>query len=198
MKICRTCKVEKSDEDFKGRQVDCKDCMRKRRSRGHHSIGAVIADIYRGQIARSRQRGHDLPDYNLIWLRDWLKGQPLFSILYNKWVDADFDKWEKPSVDRIDDYKGYTKDNIQLMSWRENSDKAKEDRVTGKNNKASRAVVGTDKDGVDHYFHSMHEAERRTGALALNISNICNGVRGKTAKGYKWRYADEHEVKNEE
>lgn len=51
-------------------------------------------------------------------------------------------------------------------------------------------VIGTDKDGKEHYFSSMREAENKTGVNQRNISGCCRGVKNRpTAGGYKWRYA---------
>jgi len=49
--------------------------------------------------------------------------QPNFEELYNNWVKHGYDKWYKPSVDRLNDDKGYSFSNIQLVTWKENSDK---------------------------------------------------------------------------
>jgi len=62
-----------------------------------------------------------------------------------------------------------------------------------------KAIIGTDKNGVEHFFTDTRDAERKTGA---NRSNIMKVLRGKTcfvvdhyakcltAGGYKWRYAN--------
>ena len=41
----------------------------------------------------------------------------------------------KTFVDRLNDYKGYSFDNIQLMTWQENKDKGHRDCLNGINNK---------------------------------------------------------------
>jgi hypothetical protein len=51
------------------------------------------------------------------------RGKNNFYELYNNWIDSGYKKSDKPSVDRIDDYKGYSFDNIQLMTWKENNKK---------------------------------------------------------------------------
>ena len=51
-------------------------------------------------------------------------------------------------------------------------------------------VIGTDKDGKEHYFSSMREAEEKTGVSFSNITSCCRRVKYRhTAGGYKWRYA---------
>lgn len=52
------------------------------------------------------------------------------------------------------------------------------------------AVIGTDKDGKEHYFSSMREAGEKIGISYGGISVCCRGVKcHHTAGGYKWRYA---------
>jgi hypothetical protein len=93
-----------------------------------------------------------------------------------------------PSIDRIDDYKGYTEENIQLMSWAENNAKGHADQKSGKNNKQSKAVLQFSLDGklVGEYY-SASQAYRDTAVSQGNISNCCRG-KYKSAGGYIWAY----------
>ena len=52
------------------------------------------------------------------------------------------------------------------------------------------AVIGIDKDGNEHYFSSMREAEEKTGVNFRNIVACCQKKKHRhTAGGYRWRYA---------
>ena len=53
------------------------------------------------------------------------------------------DELKQLCTDRIDDYKSYTLDNIQLITFRENVLKAHEDQITGKNRKLNKAAINT-------------------------------------------------------
>lgn len=65
------------------------------------------------------------------------------------------------------------------------------------NNKLGIAVVAEPVDeGVPLYFKSMMDA-KRAGYTYQVISAICTGRRGKTHKGYYWRYATEEEIRFE-
>ena len=111
-------------------------------------------------------------------------------MLYNEWVTSGYDKYAKPSLDRIDDYKGYSFDNIQLMTWGENDTKGSLDVRNGINNKHSKAVLQYDLNGnfIKEYY-SMAQAERETGVSHSNISNVCQHKRYLiTSGGYKWEY----------
>ena len=45
---------------------------------------------------------------------------------YKKYEISNFDRYEKPSVDRLDDTLGYTLANMRLTNWRENDSKYKD------------------------------------------------------------------------
>lgn len=58
------------------------------------------------------------------WL-DWChtKSWLTFISLYERWQESGFQRGYSPSVDRIDNDKGYTLDNIQWLSFRNNCSK---------------------------------------------------------------------------
>lgn len=78
------------------------------------------ARTFNSQRTRSRLKGREMPTYTKEWLQEWLLAQPNFQTLLDEWVASDYSKWLAPSVDRIDNSIGYTEDNIQLMTWKEN------------------------------------------------------------------------------
>lgn len=79
-----------------------------------------IRKIFHTQKATSARRKHNEPMYDIDSFTLWMKKQPNFSKLYNNWIDSDFDKNLTPSCDRLDATKGYSFDNIELVTWREN------------------------------------------------------------------------------
>jgi len=80
--------------------------------------------IYGGIKKRSRRNGWSVP-FTKQEFDTWLFAQPEYLVLHTQWVDYCYYKWLVPSVNRIDSTKGYTLDNIQLMTWKENSDKGR-------------------------------------------------------------------------
>ena len=92
-----------------------------------------------------------------------------------------------PSVDRIDDYRSYIFDNIQLMTWRKNLDKSYTDRKNGVNNKLSKTVLQFTLSGkfIKEYY-SQSQATRNTGVNRGNLNSCCNG-NVKTAGGFIWK-----------
>ena len=76
--------------------------------------------MYSHQRASSKKRGHPEPSYDSHWLREWVLSQPEYDEIYKAWVLSGYDKNYTPSIDRIDDSKGYSFDNVQIMTWSEN------------------------------------------------------------------------------
>lgn len=167
----------------------CNKCENTAKTNRNRSKNGVVGVTYRNQIKHSVHRKHPLPAYTKEELKEWLFSQPLFHELYDKWVESGYDRWTKPSVDRIDDYVGYTLSNIQLMTSKENLDKSYKDKINGVNNKQSKAVLQYDLDGnfiKEHY--SLNQAYRDTGINDIFISYVCRGML-KTAGNYVWKYS---------
>jgi len=156
----------------------------------------VSSTIYTQQIRSSKKRGHKLPSYTLKELREWMMSRENYTKLWMEWVDSDYSKLKKPSVDRIDDYDYYHFDNIQLVTWEDNLRKAGKDRADGINNKQNRLVYQYTQDGVlvDTYY-SMHYASLMTGVNLSCICEVCNGNKTQ-AGGFLWK-ADDRGGENE-
>ena len=137
----------------------------------------------------SIRRNHSSPKFTKNQLKEWLFSQPNFDSLFNAWVKSDYDRMLSPSCDRTDDYKGYDLSRIKLVSWRQNMDKGHADRINGKNNKHSKAVIQMTLDGefIAEYY-SQQQASRVTNTRQSTISLCCSGSRNKSG-GFKWRYA---------
>ena len=95
---------------------------RKRIARKNYlrTYSGIIQKIYSHQKERSSKRGQAPPSYDKQWLNDWMLSQGKFYVLYIDWMLSNYSRYYKPSVDRICDELPYTKDNIQLMSFRDN------------------------------------------------------------------------------
>lgn len=147
----------------------------------------LICVIYNNEKIRSKNKGWPAPEYDLITLRRWLLSQDTFHILYDQWVDSGYDLDLKPSIDRLDNYKPYSLDNIQIVTWKDNNERGTNDQVIGINTKNCDAVMQLDREGnIIKEFHSIRSAGRETGIDSGNINLVCNGKR-LTAGGYKWK-----------
>jgi hypothetical protein len=117
-----------------------------------------------------------MPTYSKDELKEWMLSQKEYHRLHAEWVESGHDKDKAPSCDRIDDYKGYSFDNIRIVTWGENSRKYDSDRVNGVNNKESLEVFQYSKTGeFIQSFHSRREAGRKTGAHPQLISKCTKG-----------------------
>lgn len=127
--------------------------------------------------------------YTVDILTEWILSQNKFHQFYDEWVICEYDKMKTPSIDRLDDYKGYSLGNIRITIWEENKNKAHKDRFNGVNNKDSLAVLQFDKQGnfIAEYY-SQHDASRKTGVNQGNLCQACLGKAYKSAGGFIWKY----------
>jgi len=159
--------------------------MRKKRKT---KVG-VINDIYYNQRLSAKQRFHHPPDYSVVEFRDWVISHPSFHILFDVWVNGGYKKHLKPSCDRLNDYKSYTFDNLQITTWGENNARYKRDAINGLNTKRCKACRQETINGdVVGNFYSISQAGRETGIEPKNISAAING-RHKIIGGYVWKEA---------
>lgn len=106
--------------------------------------------------------------------------QKSFEKLWREWVESGYERNLCPSVDRIDNNGGYTKDNMQWLTMRDNQLKYELEQVKGKicaykNNKK----VGE--------YNFQREAAEDLGCSQSNISAVLLGKR-KHAKGFVFKH----------
>ena len=89
-----------------------------------YKFPAFSRGLYFDQRRGSEKRGHPYPPYTLDEFREWLLANS-FDILFDRFEQSGYDKWLRPSADRIDSSLPYTFDNLQLITWRKNHKKNK-------------------------------------------------------------------------
>lgn len=198
-KNCNKCKELKPFSDFSknknsddGYHRECKHCSKIRNYAYIRTRKGLIARIYRDQVFSSKQRGHVLPAYSRQELRNWCYNNVDFDRLYLNWINSGYDTMKSPSIDRKDDYKPYTFDNLlRICTWQENYDRGQSDRRNGINNKVSKAVIQMALDGeyIDDY-HSIKHASRVVGCCPNDISRCCRGALN-TVSRFKWKWRDD-------
>jgi len=161
--------------------------QRERVAKYRKTKKGIINQIYNNQKFVSKKRKMEAPKYTLKELREFMLKQSEFHTIYKKWEESGYKKELVPSIDRLDDYKGYSFSNIRITTWAINKQKGHNDIFNGINTKQSNTVVQYDlqMNKVSEY-NSRNEAMRKTGIL--HISDVCNGNR-KTAGGYIWKYS---------
>ena len=151
----------------------------------------ITTRIYKSQNRCAKIRGHDKPTYTKQELKQWLLRHLNFYELINDWIKSNYDKNKSLSVDRIDNNKSYTFDNIRLLTWKENranqSKYIREGKLIVKNMPHKKVKQFTMCDEFINEYISVQEAARQTG---LNYSNIAQAARGeyKQSGGFKWSY----------
>lgn len=196
-KTCTKCNSDKPTTEFcknksfkDGLRYTCKACDKARREAYRKTIPGVITQVCGQQWYNSKIRGHAMPSYTRQELTDCLTSSDTFNKLYWLWVSSGYDTRLKPSCDRLDDSKGYSFDNIRIVTWQENFEKANEDQRRGILSATIplKPISQYTLEGVFvKSYISLHEAERQTGINPSNISKVARG-KHKQSGGYKWKY----------
>lgn len=197
MKLCKKCNCTKHTKEFSSCKTTkdklqnyCKNChvFRWRTKKGR------IYKIYISQKQSSKKRKHNMPNYSKEELYLWATEQQIYTEIYDKWVQSNYSKDLSPSIDRLDDYKPYTLDNIRITNWEDNRRKAHKDRKEGKNNKINKGVVcinNLNNNDIKE-FHSLREASRKSGVSRKTISNYLN--KKDSIRGFKWKTKEQYET----
>lgn len=193
-RICIYCKqnldyscFHKNSYSKNGISNRCKKCKSLKDKEHKKTKKGLITTIYYHQKNNRNSKKYPI-GYTKNEFHEWMMGNKNFHELYKKWVESGYEKNKRPSVDRIDDYKGYSIDNIQLMTYEQNIQKSRDDRRNGINNKDSKAIIQIGVDGtVVKEYYSIKQAYRETGFNIGNISSVCCGRR-KTAHGFVWKF----------
>ena len=179
--------VAKSNKD--GFCSTCKNCKALYKKQHGRTINGRLTDTINGQKVASKQRGHVPPNYTKAELKEFSLENGLQELMSN-WEKSNYDKNLTPSIDRLDDSRGYSLDNIQLVTWKINNDKAYTDRksckkITKQNKKINQYTLS----GVFlASFDSISLASRLTSVCRSNINATCSG-KHKNAGGFIWQYA---------
>lgn len=162
-----------------------------------HTITGWFNVHYKRIQSRQRQKyGIDL-SFDRWDLERWVIEEKYdeFVRLFKEWRDSGYEKMLVPSIDRIDCMRGYTFDNMQIITWQQNAEKYNEEErekyglnTCEQMQKATRKGVRQIKDGkVVKEYISLSEASRETGISTSVICECCKGKR-RSGKGYRWIY----------
>jgi hypothetical protein len=187
MKICRDCCAEKDDYQYskyptgKLRPI-CNDCLYKMQKSAwdKRPVEKTIRQLAWGVLQRVNPRSENPKNKcyrdNKISCEIGESTKDVYKYLYDNFkgeVEDLLNDGHIPSVDRIDPAKNYTKDNIRIISLKDNLDRA----LSNAHKKLSRGVLIKYKNGEIREFNSAREAERVTGICRNTINAILNGKR---------------------
>lgn len=149
-----------------------------------HSPKGVLTNIYHKMIERSNRKGLERPNYSLKEFHSMFLGSPLFMQIFKVWESGGYQYYDIPSIDRENPNGGYTKDNIQIMTWRDN--RRKGDRENAIRITTPIIMFSMSGDKIRE-FESTNEAVKVTGFSQGLITACCQGRRNHT-HGFKFEY----------
>ena len=191
---CKRCNQLKPRIEYRHDKIDynCKSCLSILRTEKNRSIHGLALKMHTTQRRNSKMRNHPQPTYSPNELEQWLVNQPNFKALYDRWVKSDYDRQLVPSADRLDDSKGYSFDNIRLVSYRDNREAYSKQKIAGVAYKQdTKPIYQYDMTGTFiKEFYSITEAVRELGVISNAVSKVCQG-RLNQHHGWIFKYKDE-------
>lgn len=149
--------------------------------RWRRTYKGLTANLYAKIRERSKRNGRQNDEFTLAEFRAWLTSTNIHR-LFRGWEKCGYETHRRPSVDRIDPLRGYTFDNMQVVTAREN-------RVKGDAEKMvlwGKPVHQLSMSGVVlAKYPNIHTAMEITKINRNNISSVLHGKR-KSAGGYRW------------
>lgn len=192
MKQCNCCKQLKKSfykdaSKTDGLRTICKDCdIEKTRT-----LDGYISELFKRMKRNSKARNHNAPNFTKKSLKQWLLNKSNFYNIYIYWKQNGYKKDIAPSIDRLNDYKPYSFDNIRVVAWKENMEKAWNDRKNGINNKNNTAVLQFSQDFILlNSFYSLSFASKETKIHSSCIRRCCKNKNYRSG-GFFWRYLED-------
>jgi len=127
--------------------------------------------MYNNQRQNSKKRGKPYPNYSYEEFKEFLFKETDYVNLYRAYEESNFNKYVAPSTDRINPLGNYTFDNIQIITWRRNLDKAgKEVGIT----QSPNDIIHYTLEGEKVIYNSTKEASKILGLSENHIFSSCN------------------------
>lgn len=176
--ISKTIYRKKNKEKLRLKQIEYMKNNPMQDINYNHSEIGVLHNLYNAISKRAREKFLNEVDFTFDEFKIWCYKNN-FEGLHNDWVNSNYNRNLKPSIDILDDYNSYKLKYIQLITWRENNLKYHKCAINGINQKQNKAVVQIELQNFMPiaFYHSLHEADKQTGISFKNISSVCNNKR---------------------
>ena len=154
MKKCKECKEIKEDDCFYGVQGECKECTKIRikkyrrenvgkdreydQNRHRNNIDRIFRHRYAGMKTRingNNSHRSSVEGKAILSQSEFLEwcykkeNITVFLKLYEDWKKSGYSNKVAPSIDRIDNDKGYTIENLQWMTLSNNTKKGRKETI---------------------------------------------------------------------
>ena len=171
----------------------CWDCRSLQKKSTYLTPAGKLKYLYKHQLKNSMHRNHSAPTYTEKELIDKFINCPNYLALYAIWKASGFKSELAPSIDRLEDHKGYSFDNIQMITWAENNSKEHTKHKIGTSrNEDLKPVWQYSMSGefIANYI-SQNEASRTVeGVTQQTISKCCLGELHRAGK-FRWFFSEQ-------
>jgi len=103
----------------------CKKCGTKRVIDGYRSLKGKVVNMYRSAVNRCKKDKYYIDrsvSFTICEFKDFVKTTN-YKEIHGAWVKSGYKMKLSPSIDRIDNARGYDLDNIQIITVSENARK---------------------------------------------------------------------------
>lgn len=153
---------------------------------------------YSEMKSRVKRKNFNEIQFTINEFLQWIMNNDNYKKIYSNYADNNKNRKLCPSIDRKDDYKTYSFDNIRLVTWEENKDKYNSDRLVGKNTKQSKPVISICiSTGKKNEYHSAHYASQQTKIDRASINRSCrtnskNPINKSRSGSFIWIFQDDY------
>jgi len=166
-------------------ETNTKDNSQINTQRYRKTSKGVLTNLYSKMIERCRKNIKPLPNFTLKEFHNKFLNDENFLKIFHSWENSGYQYYYKPSIDRINPDKSYSKDNIQMLTWYAN-------RTKGDRENAERfttpIIMANRNNEFEMMFESVKQAVKFTGLSQGCIVLCCQGKRNYVGKHiFKYR-----------
>ena len=172
---CKKCGFEKTS-------INCKNCKRLRRLTPEGKLIRIYETMVKSTKDRIKRGTLDASEGVSFSRNEFINrylNDETYLYYHNLWEDNNYSRETSPSFDRLDNTKGYSFDNIQIVDWKTNRTNWHSNISKGiDKHPLQKAIVRLSRDmQLEWVYNSITEAER-DGYCRNNISRMLTYSKG--------------------